>query len=68
LGWVEVLVDERDVVRRDADRVPAALRRAVVRVLRAALSDLRAVVLAVVLAASAVLAAVVPPEFVVSAM
>jgi hypothetical protein len=68
LGWVEVLVDERDVVRRDADRVPAALRRAVVRVLRAALSDLRAVVLAVVLAASAVLAAVVPPELLVSAM
>jgi hypothetical protein len=78
LGWVEVLVDELEVVRRDADRVPAALRRAVVRVLGAAdlveLAALRAVVLAVVAAASAVVAAasavlaVVPPGLVVSAM
>ena len=61
LGCVDVVVDEPGVVRRAVERVPAALRRAVVRVLRAAdfvaLAPLRAVVLAVVVAACAVLEA-----------
>jgi hypothetical protein len=73
LGCVDV-VDElvRAVVRRAVERVPAALRRAVVRVLRAAdlveLAAFRAVVLAVVDAAFAVLEGVEPPELLVVAI
>jgi hypothetical protein len=73
LGCVE-FVDElaRDVLARDVDRVPAALRRAVVRVLRALdlaeLAAFLAVVLAVVDAAFAVLGGVDPPGLLVVAI
>jgi hypothetical protein len=73
LGWVEVVEVERDdVLRRAVDRVPAALLRAVVRVLRAAVlldaAALRAVVFAVVALAFAVDVGRDAPELLVVAI